>query len=356
MLAITVSDTGAGINPDDQQRLFTAFEQVKNADAGRAGGTGLGLSISRELAHLLGGRLTIDSALGEGSTFTLELPVSASTTVEAGVAGEAAPQALAGSSILLVTSAPALRDHVSQQLQHFGATVTIADDAGAAHLAGSAFTAVVGDARDPAVLQYLDVARADAPVVALINPGQRIAAASAGLGQARTITLPARPEHVLEAISAAVAGSVAQAATPVRQIPAARHRSAGASPELGQLRVLVADDDDVNQKIAHAMLLKLGHQADLVSNGQEAIDAMQLARYDVVLMDCQMPGVDGWEATRRLRRDPRTSEVPIIALTASASTDVRDSCLQAGMNDYLVKPISTDELREALSRAVQTVS
>jgi CheY-like chemotaxis protein len=112
--------------------------------------------------------------------------------------------------------------------------------------------------------------------------------------------------------------------------------------------VLVAEDNPVNQRIAAAMLAKLGHQVDVVANGREAVDAAQLVSYDVVLMDCQMPEMDGWEATATLRAIPATRTLPVIALTASATTEVREACLRAGMDGYLSKPVRIDELREAI--------
>jgi CheY-like chemotaxis protein len=119
-----------------------------------------------------------------------------------------------------------------------------------------------------------------------------------------------------------------------------------------QRRVLVAEDNPVNQKIAAAMLAKLGHQVDVVGTGREAVDQAQLVGYDVVLMDCQMPEMDGWEATATLRSIPATRLLPVIALTASATTEVREACLRAGMNGYLSKPVRIDELREAIESVV----
>ena len=121
---------------------------------------------------------------------------------------------------------------------------------------------------------------------------------------------------------------------------------AGTAPRA--LRVLVAEDNPVNQRIATAMLEKLGHSVDVVGTGREAVDAAQLAGYDVVLMDCQMPEMDGWEATATLRSIPATRALPVIALTASATTEIREACLRAGMDGYLSKPVRIEELREAI--------
>jgi CheY-like chemotaxis protein len=116
----------------------------------------------------------------------------------------------------------------------------------------------------------------------------------------------------------------------------------------GALRVLVAEDNPVNQRIAAAMLAKLGHSVDVVGTGREAVDAAQLVGYDVVLMDCQMPEMDGWEATATLRSIPATRTLPVIALTASATTEIREACLRAGMDAYLSKPVRMEELRDTI--------
>jgi len=304
----------------------------------------------------------VRSTPGRGSTFTVTLPLAAGAT------GAGVPDGvLEGRSVLLTCGTPALREHLARQLRAWGAAVVVPPAPWPLPEPGQIDVAVV-DARtdDAPYCDRLVALAARTPVVLLTQPGRPVADGAPGCLE---LTVPARPER-LEAALAALIGVPAPEAPdggaapgegggpPARRLPpAARSQSDGVSPHSrarpavpGAVprRVLVAEDNPVNQRIAAAMLTKLGHQVDVVGTGREAVDAAQLVGYDVVLMDCQMPEMDGWEATATLRSIPATSALPVIALTASATTEVREACLRAGMDGYLAKPVRLEELREAI--------
>jgi PAS domain S-box-containing protein len=342
LLRTSVSDSGEGISTAAQQRLFSPFEQADVSTTRRFGGTGLGLSITRHLAELLGGGVSVRSTPGEGSTFTVTLPLGDR-------AGGAAPAVdvarLSGRTLLVACRTPALRDHLDRQLRTWGADVVAPSAPWSLPEPGQIDVAVV-DARGPDA-PYADrlvALAARTPVVLLTNPGRPVGELVPGCVE---VTVPVRPERLLGAVLTMLGAQ----GVPAPREPAGAGAGAaapGGSPTHPSLRVLVAEDNPVNQRIAAAMLAKLGHQVDLVASGRAAVDAAQLVRYDVVLMDCQMPGMDGWEATATLRSIPATRSVPVIALTASATTEVREACLRAGMDGYLSKPVRVDELREAI--------
>ena len=364
-LRLSVTDTGEGISEAAQRRLFAAFEQADVTTTRRFGGTGLGLSISRHLAELLGGRITVRSTPSQGSTFTVVLPlppVSAATApfVSAG----AGP--LEGRTVLLACRTPALRTHLARKLRTWGAEVVAPPEPWPLPEPGQVDVAVV-DARGTGAPfgDRLIALAARTPVVLLTQPGRPVSAGAPGCVE---VTVPVRPERLEAAVRSLLddgaAPSVAAAAGPGAGVPGDGVPGDGvpgggvpgggvgaagfedAAPRA--LRVLVAEDNPVNQRIAAAMLEKLGHSVDVVGNGREAVDAAQLAGYDVVLMDCQMPEMDGWEATATLRSIPATRRLPVIAVTASATTEIREACLRAGMDGYLSKPVRVEELRGAI--------
>jgi PAS domain S-box-containing protein len=354
-LRLSVGDSGEGISETAQQRLFSPFEQADVSTTRRFGGTGLGLSISRHLAELLGGSVAVRSAPGKGSTFTVTLPLrvgpAGSPYVRPGVG------LLAGRTVLLACAAPALRDHLARRLRSWGADVVAPVAPWPLPEPGQVDVAVV-DARHGDSAPYagrLVALAARAAVVLLTRPGQGVAAGAPGCVE---VSVPVRPERLRGALGALLgdaspeaggAGVVPAPAAPADDEPAAATPAAATPAVAGaQRRILVAEDNPVNQRIATAMLTKLGHLVDVVGTGREAVDAAQLVGYDAVLMDCQMPEMDGWEATATLRSIPATRLLPVIALTASATTEVREACLRAGMNGYLSKPVRLDELRDAI--------
>ena len=319
-VVLTVSDSGVGISAEAQGRLFTAFEQADSSTTRHYGGTGLGLTISRQLAELLGGTLTCRSAPGQGSTFRLVLPWNPAEP-------SAAPAldlsgALRGQRVLVLTPSPHLRAHLTARLGAWGATVVALRDEQRADDPGPVDRAVV-DVRLPDAADLLAGLAARVPVVALHALGGAPTLPDGATG----LPLPARSGPLLDLLRPARDGVPPQRPAREPAVPDAPH---GRS-----LHVLVADDNAVNRMVAELLLDQLGHTCDSVADGREAVDAAARGHYDVVLMDCQMPGTDGLQATRLLRGLPDTRDLPVLALTAGATTEERDACLAAGMDAWL---------------------
>jgi PAS domain S-box-containing protein len=349
-LRLSVTDTGEGISETAQRRLFAAFEQADVTTTRRFGGTGLGLSISGHLAELLGGRITVRSTPAKGSTFTVTLPLPQGAAPSAPSARDGAGP-LEGRTVLLACRTAALRSHLARRLRAWGAEVVAPPEPWPLPEPGQVDAAVV-DARgaDAPYGDRLIALAARTPVVLLTQPGRPVSAGAPGCVE---VPVPVRPERLQAALRSLLADGAAPVGVTAGAAagPAAGNGASGGGFEgvaTRALRVLVAEDNPVNQRIAAAMLEKLGHSVDVVGTGREAVDAAQLAGYDVVLMDCQMPEMDGWEATATLRSIPATRTLPVIALTASATTDIREACLRAGMDGYLSKPVRVDELRAAI--------
>ncbi|MCC6414388.1 MAG: response regulator, partial [Opitutaceae bacterium] len=356
VLAFAVRDTGIGIAAEDMSRLFEAFSQVDATITRRFGGTGLGLAIARRLVGLMGGRIWAESVVGAGSTFHFTIQAEA-------VPGKpqhylAGPQFnLAGHRLLIVDDNQTNRRILSLLAEKWRMTA-VSTASGLEALAllerGENFSIAVLDMHMPDMDGETLARRikampgcADLPLVLLSSLGQREARAGKDVFAA-ALTKPAKPARILAVFGQLLKNTVAD--DPLAQPVAEEVDGAPAQAEV----ILLAEDNVVNQKVACMMLKKLGYQVDIAANGLEVLAALRRRDYDIVLMDVQMPEMDGLEATRMiLRQHPAASARPwIIALTANAMQGDREACLAAGMDDYISKPIKREELEAALIRAV----
>jgi len=368
-IRFSVSDTGIGIAPSQRRKLFDAFTQADGSMSRRYGGTGLGLTISRQLVQRMEGEIGVDSAPKCGSTFWFTVQFADPPDPD-DLRAPPHPR-LEGARILVVDDSLTTREILDHQLRRWGARPATADSASAAVAAlraaarsGSAFqTALIdstiadGDARDlrELVAQIRGDPSCGGPRIILMMPlgeGARLPANDA----VDVLHKPVRPDRILDLIvregpprPAGVERTVS-----LEPLDGKRETDSGCRPAL---RVLVAEDNVVNQNLMVRVLRKLGYSSVVVATGQEALEAVERESIDLVLMDCQMPEMDGFEATRRLReRERRTGtagdprRLPIVALTANAAEGDRERCLACGMDDYLPKPVRVEELRDVLER------
>jgi PAS domain S-box-containing protein len=358
VLRFSITDTGPGIAPEVADHLFEPFRQADQSTRRRFGGTGLGLSISRRLVELMGGKIGFESSLGRGSTFWFTLPFDR-------VIGDAEREradVLRAARILVVDPEADARQVVDQYLLGWGAIATsTANAVHALELAraaagrGGVFDAAIVDRRAGGdgfgFLARLRAIPGCETIPALLitgsdEPSSAPDAKAAGFGA--VVRKPIRQSVLHDALATALDGVAAPA---IVVQPVTEGRIVEPRDE-GGIVVLVAEDNPVNRKLALQQLKKLGFRAHAVSDGREAIEALAHGRYDVVLMDCQMPEVDGFEATREIRRAEavRGGHVPIVAMTANALEGDREACLAAGMDDYLAKPVQLAALRAAVER------
>jgi len=347
-----ISDTGIGLADDDRERLFEPFSQADSSTTRRFGGTGLGLSISRQLVEAMGGELGIESSLGAGSTFWFRLPLTVSR--QPMVTGSRPPSALTGHRVLVVDDNATNRTILHDQLNHWGMSVDVVDGADAALQrlregagAGRPYVLAVLDLCMPEV-DGLELARrvSAEPGLAATSLVMMTSGPSVTETEARAVRIAAaltKPVHMsrLRGTLERVVGDHAppEPAAPVEE------RQPGT---LGA--VLVVDDVEVNQLVAVGMLAHLGYSSEVADDGLAAIEAVRGRVFDAILMDVQMPGMDGYAATREIRRlEEGGRRTPIIAMTATVSTEERARCLEAGMDDYLAKPMRRADVAGLLS-------
>jgi len=350
-----VRDTGIGISDEQLATIFDEFTQADASMTRRYGGTGLGLAISRKLVALMGGQLSVTSEVGRGSefSFTLRLPVERSAA--AATPGRAV--SLGGRRLLVVDDNETNRRILRDMLGAEGVAVHEAAraDAGLTALrraaaAGTPFDIAILDAQMPDQdgFELAAAVRADPDLAAtklliLTSAGQRgDGERCRQMGIQAYLTKPIARADLIEAV-----GTVLLEAPPAGAAPALITRHSIAESR-HTLRILLAEDNLVNQQVATAMLVKRGHQVDVVGNGREAVDAIGAHDYDLVLMDIQMPEMDGFAATQAIRALPRGRSLPIIALTAHALSGERERCLERGMTGYLAKPFKAHDLFAAI--------
>jgi PAS domain S-box-containing protein len=347
---VTVTDTGIGIADDAVGKLFQCFSQVDTSTTRQFGGTGLGLAISRQLVELMGGKIGVDSFVSFGSTFWFSVPLEQSS-VGGEIPSRGPSKALMGKRVLVVDAHRTTRDVLKQHLTSWGCEVSVAE--GAPEALGILKRSV--DRSAPIDVAILDMAMAETPNVmtfaTTVRDDQRLGdpllIVSSSIGdhsQARTLlgsgfadclVRPIKPSVLLESLITVLSSDGAD-------LDQRLVRELTDQPDVTSqpgVRILVAEDNAVNQKVALRLLEKLGYRADCVANGQEAVEAVRTIPYDLVFMDVMMPEMDGFEATSHIRKLEGKASPVIVAMTANAMPGDRDKCLNAGMDDYVPKPV-----------------
>jgi signal transduction histidine kinase/CheY-like chemotaxis protein/HPt (histidine-containing phosphotransfer) domain-containing protein len=360
VVRFSVRDTGIGIPTNKQQLLFNKFTQVDASITRQFGGTGLGLAISKQLTELMGGQIGMNSEDGQGAEFWFSVRLDK----QAGDR-DAAPRDLHGVHVLVVDESATQREVLLAQLTAWGMRVDQAADGPAAlrqlegaRLAGNPFQVVILDVRTPGLdgkpLSEILRSESTQPELRLVLLGP-LGSAIGGKpltnpGSVAYLVKPPRHAELRHSLSAVMSGVPVTKTAPVSNGP---HAPDATRFFNRAARILLAEDNLTNQQVALGILKKFGLTADVVSNGADALLALKAQDYDLVLMDAQMPEMDGFEATR-LIRDPLTQvrhpQVPIIALTAHAMQGDKERCLAAGMNDYLAKPVSPSLLVKTLEK------
>ena len=362
-----IRDTGIGLAPQDQARIFLDFEQADGSSTRKFGGTGLGLAISKRIVERMDGSIAVESDSGKGSTFSFACTLPAAPADDNHIA--LSPPDLANKAMLIVARAEIEASLLALRLGRWGAkTCTASDETIARALLPErhwdallidfpAAQAMIADGHIAAD----DIARR----IVLIKPGDRheLPALKAA-GFTGYLVKPVRAASLATRLQAETSFENALADSVDDINEAAADHALDKGKEVG-LSILVAEDNDINALLARALLTRLGHRPAIAGNGEAAVDAWSKARaagtpYDLILMDVQMPGMDGLEATGRIRAlealDATQAPTRIVALTANAYTEDRDACLAAGMDGLLVKPLDRERLRDALETAARAAS
>ena len=365
-IRVQVSDTGIGIAPEAKEKIFESFSQADNSTTRKYGGTGLGLAICTRIVELMGGEVGVESHLGEGSVFWFTLNLQKHWE-EMLVSPDPDHSVLEGLRVCCVDDNDTNRHLLARYVEDWGMNPTSASSgieglavlrAGVAR--GKPFDLAILDMQMPGMdgLQLASAIKSDPAIqgvrlVLLTSLGRRGDAGEARrAGYQAYLTKPVRKGQ-LEKSLVAVMSSNHQIAGDDRGPAITKHVATEQNNIVVSFNILAADDHSVNQELVSLLVKKLGHQVELVSNGKEAFKALQHKAFALVLMDCQMPEMYGYEATRAIREwEGHERHTPIIALTAAAMTGDREKCLAAGMDDYLTKPIQPEKLRDAFLRWV----
>jgi CheY-like chemotaxis protein len=354
-LRFAVSDTGIGIPAEKQQLIFEAFSQADASTTRKYGGTGLGLAISSRIVELMGGRIWVESEPGRGSTFFFTATLHASAG--SAKAATTVQQDLAGVCALVVDDSASNRGILYKALRTWGLSVGLAGSAAdalrelrEAVRQGKPYQLLIADGHMPEtdgfeLVQQVRQSSEPAPATVMMLTSDDYYASLRRCGQLGVNAHLIKPVRLCELLAA-----IRHAITPAEgEVQAAFPASAKPSR---QLRILLAEDNLVNQRLTVRMLEKMGHQVVVAQTGEDALSALAAQKFDLVLMDVQMPEMDGFAATREIRKreQGRHERVPVIAMTAHAMKGDRESCLEAGMDDYLAKPINRQELQQAIDR------
>ena len=360
-LHFSVSDTGIGIPVNRMARLFKSFSQAETSTSRQYGGTGLGLAISKRLVELMGGKMWVESVPKKGSTFHFTVPLSAVPNTPKAVLQGRQPK-LADLRLLIVDDNPTTCRILTTQAAQWGMNVRGAQSAEQALSwlqKGEMFDIALIDLQMPGMdglalseaIRKLPQAMM-LPIIVLAPVGKLCTSPEISGSAVGCLTKPIKPAQLHDALLRVVSG-----AAPVAQKPAVVKLDPKLSERL-PLRVLLCDDNAINQKVATRLMQQMGYQPDLAGNGLEALAALERKTYDMIFMDVQMPEMDGLEATRIIReRQHEKTRYPsydhpivIVAMTASAMPGDRDKCISAGMDDYLAKPVRPEDMRSIVER------
>ncbi len=361
-LLCSVSDTGIGIPPEKLEAIFDSFVQADTGTTRRYGGSGLGLAICRQLVHMMGGRIWAESkgVPGEGSTFRFTVRLQHARGTPAESCASAKPM-LEGLRVLVVDDNATNRRILQEMLRTFGCVPSGAESGEEALVifkraanAGVPFELVLLDAHMPG-MEGLDILRAirssgmpgaeTLPVILLTSMGSSMTQQNQQ-GWSAYITKPIKQSTLLDTLM----DVVGRYQLPEAVSPKAVEPAAPSPTSVNSLRVLLAEDNEINRRLTVVLLEKAGHQVTCARDGQEVLDKLKQDTFDVILMDVQMPGMDGIEATAAIRANPKWAGIPIIAMTAHAMKGDRERLLEAGMDDYISKPVRREALLAALER------
>jgi two-component system, sensor histidine kinase and response regulator len=361
-LRFRVTDTGMGIPEETQKRLFQAFSQADTSTTRKFGGTGLGLAISKQLVEIMGGTIGVLSIPGKGSTFWFTIRLDKQFLPSSSLTGN---QIMANARVLIVDDNTTNTQFLTDQLVGWkmrSDTATTESDAldglRAAAKARDPYLVAIIDLQMPAMDAWALVRQikgdpeiGQTQLILLAEVGQRISPDDlVAAGVADCCHKPVRQSTVFDSLTKALLESSIT-------LHSATGSPATHGPPQQKFRVLVAEDNPVNQKVALLQLRQLGYDAEGVSSGVAILETLDRAQYDIILMDCQMPELDGYETTRRIRARGGAFRQPyIIAMTAHAMSGDSEKCLAAGMNDYVAKPVQLDALASALARGLEPAS
>ncbi len=355
-----VVDTGIGIEESAQAKILEPFAQADSSTTRSHGGTGLGLSISKQLVERMGGRFELESEPGRGSTFRFTIPLGKQLDPTPEPVGPRAE--LAGLRVLVIDDNATNREILEHQVASWGMLCASADRGAAAlemlrgaHTSGAPYDVALLDMNMPGMdgLALASAVRGDPtlaalPLVLLTSwavQGSADAARRAGISA--FLTKPVRQSQLYDVLVTVMSSQPTGGLVTRHTLSQDKART--------RPRLLVVEDNAVNQKVAVGMLGMLGYRSDVAENGLEALDAVARFEYGAVLMDCQMPEMDGYTATAAIReREDATTHLPVIAMTAAATPGEREKCLAAGMDDYVSKPVEPEALREVLERWIRT--
>ena len=367
LLRFEIKDTGIGLTEEQIKRLFQPFVQADQSSTRRFGGTGLGLAISRRLVEMMSGRLGVESKPGEGSTFWFELPL----LPQEHPAMQQSHPALAFAHAVLGVKQPSVCESLHEQFRNWGVPCV---EAGTTAELIRQIDAAIGRHHTPFVVcddelfveadsvlrSELMRVREKSHCILLTNPATAVAQDEDALDLFKNVLLkPVKQSHLFDTLVTAVEGRNPQTSRQKGGTDYFRRKNSTEDRKrLSQLRILLAEDHHINRKLCLLMLEEFGTTADIAENGVEVLAALAEKDYDLILMDCNMPELDGYQATKRIREieasplNVKQRRNYIIALTANALIGERERCLAVGMDDYLSKPFTASELRDALERSV----